>query len=71
MYLNIYYNIKGGYFLCRWDINYRDQLPEYLKPFYEALLSVYEEMEKEMEKEGKHYRIHYAKEAVGDTHLSH
>lgn len=35
-----------------------------MKPFYAALLDVYKEIEKDMEKEGYQYRHHYAKEAV-------
>lgn len=35
-----------------------------MKVFYEALLDVYEEMEELMTKEGKPYRVQYAKEAV-------
>ncbi|KAL6315903.1 hypothetical protein AAG906_013248 [Vitis piasezkii] len=39
-----------------------DQLPEYMKLCYAALLDVYNEIEEEMEKEGNQYRVHYAKE---------
>ena len=35
-----------------------------MKCFYRALLDLYEEMEQEMAKEGKLYRVHYAKELV-------
>ncbi|KAL6318349.1 hypothetical protein AAG906_039441 [Vitis piasezkii] len=44
----------------RWDINSIDQLPEYMKLCYVALLDVYKEIEEEMEKEGNQYRVHYA-----------
>ncbi|KAL6315892.1 hypothetical protein AAG906_013236 [Vitis piasezkii] len=46
----------------RWDIDSIDQLPEYMKLCYLALLDVYKEIEEEMEKEGNQYRVHYAKE---------
>ncbi|RVW82864.1 Valencene synthase [Vitis vinifera] len=46
----------------RWDINRIDQLPEYMKLCYVALLDVYKEIEGEMEKEGNQYWVHYAKE---------
>ncbi|KAL6315912.1 hypothetical protein AAG906_013260 [Vitis piasezkii] len=52
------------YFIFRWDINSIDQLPEYMKLCYGALLDVYKEIEEEMEKEGNQYRAHYAKEVM-------
>ncbi|KAG7953734.1 hypothetical protein I3843_12G124400 [Carya illinoinensis] len=48
----------------RWDINCIDQLPQYMKLIYKALLDVYEEIEEEMSKEGRLYRVNYAKEAM-------
>ncbi|NP_001268015.1 (-)-germacrene D synthase-like [Vitis vinifera] len=48
----------------RWDASSIDQLPDYMKCFYRALLDLYEEMEQEMAKEGKLYRVHYAKELM-------
>ncbi|KAG6634539.1 hypothetical protein CIPAW_12G125300 [Carya illinoinensis] len=48
----------------RWDINCIDQLPQYMKLIYKALLDVYEEIEEEMSKEGRLYRVNYAKEAL-------
>ncbi|KAG2677982.1 hypothetical protein I3760_12G121700 [Carya illinoinensis] len=48
----------------RWDINCIDQLPQYMKLIYKALLGVYEEIEEEMSKEGRFYRIYYAKEGM-------
>ncbi|KAK7822081.1 putative terpene synthase 2 [Quercus suber] len=39
----------------RWDINCIDQIPEYMKLCYKALLDVYEEIEDEMSKEGRSY----------------
>ncbi|KAL6318340.1 hypothetical protein AAG906_039432 [Vitis piasezkii] len=48
-----------------WDINSIDQLPEYMKVIYQALLDVYKEIEEEMDKEGKAYSFHHAKEAIG------
>ena len=42
-----------------------DQLPEYMRLCYGALLDVYTEMEEELSKEGiMGYRVHYAKAAV-------
>ncbi|KAL6318345.1 hypothetical protein AAG906_039437 [Vitis piasezkii] len=48
-----------------WDINSIDQLPEYMKVIYQALFDVYKEIEEEMDKEGKAYSFHHAKEAIG------
>ncbi|TYI85093.1 hypothetical protein E1A91_D05G414700v1 [Gossypium mustelinum] len=48
----------------RWDIKCIDQLPEYMKPSYKALLDVYEEMEQLMAKHGRQYRAEYAKNAA-------
>ncbi|RVW37342.1 (-)-germacrene D synthase [Vitis vinifera] len=47
----------------RWDISAIDQLPEYMRVCYQALLYVYSEIEEEMAKEGRSYRLYYAKEA--------
>ena len=67
MYLYILYS--GLSFIFRWDINNIDHLPEYMKLFYVALLDVYNEIEEEMEKQGYHYRLHYAIEAVRHLYL--
>ena len=40
-----------------------DQLPDYMKISYKALLDVYEEM-KQLLPEGRHYRVEYARKAV-------
>ncbi|KAB2032831.1 hypothetical protein ES319_D05G404900v1 [Gossypium barbadense] len=47
--------------ICRWDIKCIDQLPEYMKLSYKALLDVYEEMEQLMAEDGRQYRVEYAK----------
>lgn len=44
-------------------MNAIDQLPEFMKIYYSALLGVYREIEEEMAKEGRSYRLHYAKPA--------
>ncbi|KAL9454270.1 hypothetical protein AB3S75_009796 [Citrus x aurantiifolia] len=48
----------------RWDINAIDQLPEYMKLCYRALIDVYSEVEKDLASQGKLYRLYYAKEAM-------
>ncbi|KAI9186809.1 hypothetical protein LWI28_021191 [Acer negundo] len=50
----------------RWDISAMDQLPEYMKYCYEALLDVYSENENDFACEGKLYRLDFAKEAMKD-----
>ncbi|KAK7262674.1 hypothetical protein RJT34_30249 [Clitoria ternatea] len=48
----------------RWDICCLDDLPEYMKVCYKALLDVYEETEQEMIKKGKAYYVKYAKKEM-------
>ncbi|XP_043701572.1 (-)-germacrene D synthase-like [Telopea speciosissima] len=49
----------------RWDIiSGMDQLPEYMKVLYSALLDVYNEIEENLRKEGQSYRLNYAIEAM-------
>jgi (-)-germacrene D synthase len=51
------------YLLYRWDTSSIDQLPEYMKLCYRALLDVYTEMDQKIGEE-KLYRVQYAREAV-------
>ncbi|KAJ4705690.1 Valencene synthase [Melia azedarach] len=44
----------------RWDIGATDMLPEYMKIIYKLLLNFYNEIEKELAKEGRSQCIHYA-----------
>ncbi|KAG5255117.1 (-)-germacrene synthase [Salix suchowensis] len=48
----------------RWEITAVDQLPEYMKVAYKALLDVYTEIEETMVNEEISYRVFYAKEAM-------
>ncbi|XP_062079640.1 (-)-germacrene D synthase-like [Humulus lupulus] len=48
----------------KWDTRCIDQLPEYMKYCYEALLKLYDEIEEELAKEGRAYRMPYAKETM-------
>lgn len=56
-------NISNNFFF-RWNIKEMDRLPEYVKPFYKALLELYEQFEQELSKEGRSYAAHYAIESV-------
>ncbi|GLT42239.1 hypothetical protein SLA2020_162520 [Shorea laevis] len=47
----------------RWDVSVIDQLPEYMKLFYQALLDIYSEMEEEVAKEGRSYVVQHAEES--------
>ncbi|KAK8272363.1 hypothetical protein V6Z11_D11G325800 [Gossypium hirsutum] len=46
----------------RWDVDYIDQLPEYMKSFYKPLLDFYGEVEEAMIKQEKLYHVKYAKD---------
>ncbi|KAK8626522.1 hypothetical protein V6N13_134165 [Hibiscus sabdariffa] len=48
----------------KWDIKCIDQLPEYMKVSYKALLDVYDEMEQLMAEHGKQYRVEYARKSM-------
>ncbi|GMP35666.1 hypothetical protein CsSME_00008028 [Camellia sinensis var. sinensis] len=45
----------------RWETSALDQLPEYVKPCYQALLDFYNMMDDEMAKQGRLYCVDYAK----------
>nr|GME12960.1 (-)-germacrene D synthase-like [Ipomoea batatas] len=47
--------------LTRWDAVLLNELPEYMRVCYAALLDVYAEMEKELVVNGESYHINYAK----------
>lgn len=46
-----------------------DDLPDYMQIFYGALLNVVSEIEEEMAKEGRSYRVYYVKESVRITYI--
>ncbi|KAJ4945394.1 hypothetical protein NE237_022048 [Protea cynaroides] len=48
----------------RWDICTTNQLPEYMKVLYSALLEVYNKIEEDLRKEGQSYQVYYAIEAM-------
>ncbi|XP_068339872.1 (-)-alpha-pinene synthase-like [Pyrus communis] len=55
----------------RWDVNCIDELPEYMQTFYHALLNLYNDIEAEMAKEGRSYRVPYAIQAMKDQARSY
>ncbi|KAF7141331.1 hypothetical protein RHSIM_Rhsim06G0189400 [Rhododendron simsii] len=50
----------------RWEVNAPDQLPDYMKHFYQKILDTYNVFEAEMAKQGRLYRVEYAKSAFKD-----
>ncbi|XP_071719884.1 sesquiterpene synthase TPS1-like [Rutidosis leptorrhynchoides] len=48
----------------RWSITCLDEIPDYMETPYKMLLSIYEEMEEIMAKEGKAYQVKYAKDSM-------
>lgn len=46
----------------RLDASCMDQLPDYMKPFYQAFLDVLNEVEEELIKQGRSNRVYYVKE---------
>ncbi|KAL7105814.1 hypothetical protein ACP275_07G069200 [Erythranthe tilingii] len=50
--------------LERWDMNEIGQLPDYMKPVYQFIMSIYEDYEREATKQGKSFAIPSYKEAV-------
>ncbi|KAI5333423.1 hypothetical protein L3X38_023554 [Prunus dulcis] len=55
----------------RWDLNCSNELPNYMKIFYQALLNLFNEIEEEMVKEGRSYRVPYAIQAMKDQARSY
>ncbi|KAJ0102544.1 hypothetical protein Patl1_04439 [Pistacia atlantica] len=50
--------------ITKWNISAIDQLPDYMKLCYKALLDIYSEIEPKMADQGKLYRLDFAKEAM-------
>ncbi|MCE0482203.1 hypothetical protein HAX54_040704 [Datura stramonium] len=48
----------------RWDISEVDQLPDYMKNSYKALLHLYEDYEKELSSDGRSHVVYHAKERM-------
>ncbi|KAG6412384.1 hypothetical protein SASPL_125061 [Salvia splendens] len=57
-------SLEGSQHDQLWNIEEMDKLPEYVKPFYKALLKLYEQFEEELAKEGRSYAAHYAIESL-------
>ncbi|THF99378.1 hypothetical protein TEA_019104 [Camellia sinensis var. sinensis] len=49
--------------ISRWDVSPMDELPDYMKALYRALLNVYDEVERDLAKQGRAYGVHHSKEA--------
>ncbi|XP_021827711.1 (-)-alpha-pinene synthase-like isoform X2 [Prunus avium] len=48
----------------RWDMSCIDELPDYMQIFYRTLLNVVDEIEEEIAKDERSYRVYYAKESL-------
>nr|XP_043636532.1 germacrene A synthase short form-like [Erigeron canadensis] len=57
--------------ISRWEISSMEQLPEYIKPFYQILLNEYAEWEKQLAKEGRENVVHASKKAFQDLARSY
>nr|XP_043624293.1 germacrene A synthase short form-like [Erigeron canadensis] len=57
--------------ISRWDISSMEQLPEYIKPFYQILLNEYAEWEKQLAKEGRENVVYASKRAFQDLARSY
>ncbi|KAL3591754.1 hypothetical protein D5086_010394 [Populus alba] len=49
--------------ISRWDTSMED-LPDYMKLFFEALIGFFDEIEQETAKEGRPYCVHYSREML-------
>nr|XP_043632392.1 germacrene A synthase short form-like [Erigeron canadensis] len=49
--------------ISRWEVGSVEQLPEFIKPFYQILLNEYAEWEKELAKEGRENVVYASKKA--------
>ncbi|GMQ02952.1 hypothetical protein CsSME_00048955 [Camellia sinensis var. sinensis] len=47
----------------RWDASAMDELPDYMKALYRALLNVYDEVGRDLAKQGRAYGVHHSKDA--------
>ncbi|XP_050217785.2 probable terpene synthase 3 [Mercurialis annua] len=48
----------------RWDLSMKNQLPDYMIWYFEALIDFFAELETKTKMEGRPFCIYYAKEAV-------
>ncbi|CAN6576178.1 unnamed protein product [Malus baccata var. baccata] len=55
----------------RWHFSAMDQLPEYMKVCYRALLDIYSEIHEKLAHEGKLYPMHHAREAFEQNKKEH
>nr|ASQ40932.1 terpene synthase [Pelargonium graveolens] len=54
-----------------WDANVVNQLPDYMKIIFNALLNTYEEIENDLSKEGRAYAANYSKKAMKETAMAY
>ncbi|CAL5434988.1 unnamed protein product [Camellia sinensis] len=47
----------------RWDVSAMDELPDYMKALSRALLNVYDEVDRDLAKQGRAYGVYHSKDA--------
>ncbi|KAH7568073.1 hypothetical protein JRO89_XS07G0228200 [Xanthoceras sorbifolium] len=57
--------------LIRWDTSALDQLPDYLKTVYSALLNLFDDINVELTEEERSYRVSYTKDTVKEMMRSY
>ncbi|CAL5440083.1 unnamed protein product [Camellia sinensis] len=55
----------------RWDASAMDELPDYMKALYRALLNVYDEVGRDLAKQGRAYGVHHSKDAFKEIARSY
>ncbi|GMQ02951.1 hypothetical protein CsSME_00048955 [Camellia sinensis var. sinensis] len=55
----------------RWDASAMDELPDYMKALYRALLNVYDEVGRDLAKQGRAYGVHHSKDAFTEIARSY
>ncbi|XP_044495270.1 probable terpene synthase 6 isoform X3 [Mangifera indica] len=48
----------------RWDVNAVDDLPDYMRPVYRAILELFDELDEDVKKEGRSYSVSMTKVAL-------
>ncbi|GMQ02950.1 hypothetical protein CsSME_00048955 [Camellia sinensis var. sinensis] len=57
--------------ISRWDASAMDELPDYMKALYRALLNVYDEVGRDLAKQGRAYGVHHSKDAFTEIARSY
>ncbi|THG14038.1 hypothetical protein TEA_007113 [Camellia sinensis var. sinensis] len=55
----------------RWNVSAMDELLDYMKALYRALLNVYDEVDRDLAKQGRAYGVHHSKDAFKEIMRSY